>query len=439
MDRNDHEEEEDTRVHEDDDFDVDISIMVVMMTVGAQIHNTRQQLTGGDYIERPIRRPVTQLGEEYIQKVLKDDPEDFRVLYRMIPDMFLKLSRIIRDKTGLQNTKKISVEEMLAVFMLTVGQNARYGYVKNTFQRSKFAVSTSFNKILKALLIIAPSQMVKPDGLVPLKIRESTRFYPYFKNCVGAIDGTHIPATVVGREVASYRNRKGTISQNVLAVCNFDLEFIYILSGWEGSAHDSRVLSDALTRGTNKFQVPNGKFYLVDSGFANRLSFLAPFRGVKYHLQEFAGQGRDPETPYELFNLRHASLRNEFAGQGRDPETPYELFNLRHASLRNVIERIFGIFKSRFAIFKTASPFSYKKQAGLVLACAGLHNFLRRECRSDEGVFPNENNAVNNGNNSVNIDESEREEPLETQEQDRENANNWRQSMAEDMWKDATI
>ncbi|XP_019096263.1 PREDICTED: uncharacterized protein LOC104779220 [Camelina sativa] len=290
MDLNDHEEEEDTRVHEDDDFDVDVSIMVVMMTVGAQIHNTRQQLTGGDYIERPIRRPVTQLGEEYIQK-----------------------------------------------------------------------------------------------------------------NCVGAIDGTHIPATVVGREVASYRNRKGTISQNVLAVCNFDLEFIYILSGWEGSAHDSRVLSDALR-----------KFYLVDCGFANRLSFLAPFRGVKYHLQEFAGQGRDPETPYELFNLRHASLRN-------------------------VIERIFGIFKSRFAIFKSASPFSYKKQAGLVLACAGLHNFLRRECRSDEGVFPNENNAVNNGNNSVNIDESDREESLETQEQDRENANNWRQSMAEDMWKDATI
>lgn len=79
------------------------------------------------------------------------------------------------------------------------------------------------------------------------------------QNCIGAIDGTHIPATVVGREGASYRNRKGTISQNVLAVCNFVLEFIYVLSGWEGSAHDSRVLSDAMTRRTNNFQVPEGK------------------------------------------------------------------------------------------------------------------------------------------------------------------------------------
>ncbi|XP_024010403.1 putative nuclease HARBI1 [Eutrema salsugineum] len=246
--------------------------------------------------------------------------------------------------------------------------------------------------------------MVKPNGLVPMKIRESTRFYPYFKNCVGALDDTHIPATVFGPDVASYRNRKGEISQNVLAACNFDLEFIYVLSGWEGSAHDSRVLSDALTRRTNNFQVPEGKFYLVDCGFANRLNFLAPFRGVRYHLQEWTGKGRDPNTAAELFNLRHASLRN-------------------------VIERIFGIFKSRFVFFKSQPPFSYEKQAGLVLACAALHNFLRKECRSDLGEFPGEENTTN---------QVDRDEFLETQEQDREIANNWRKAMAEDMWRDAT-
>lgn len=107
-----------------------------------------------------------------------------------------------------------------------------------------------------------------------------------------------------------------------------------------------------------------------------------------------------------------------------------------------MIERIFGIFKSRFAIFKSAPPFSYKKQAGLVLACAALHNYLRRVCRSDVGEFPdeveNEGNAIDNEANDVNINEIDREEPLETQEQDRENANIWRNSIAEDMWRDAT-
>ncbi|VFQ61750.1 unnamed protein product [Cuscuta campestris] len=97
--------------------------------------------------------------------------------------------------------------------------------------------------------------MVKSGFAVPSKIRVNTRFYPYFKDCIGAIDGTHIPAMVNGRQVSSYRNRHGIQSQNVLAACNFDLEFIYVLSGWEGSAHDSKMLNDALCR-RNGLEVP---------------------------------------------------------------------------------------------------------------------------------------------------------------------------------------
>lgn len=63
---------------------------------------------------------------------------------------------------------------------------------------------------------------------------------------------------ISGKDSSSYRNRKGQLSQNVLAACNFDLEFIYVLSGWEGSAHDAKVLQDALTRNSNRLQVPEG-------------------------------------------------------------------------------------------------------------------------------------------------------------------------------------
>ncbi|XP_050118308.1 uncharacterized protein LOC126595934 [Malus sylvestris] len=100
--------------------------------------------------------------------------------------------------------------------------------------------------------------MAKHGLAMSSKIRESTRFYPYLKiriDCIGAIDGTHIPASVSECDVSSYRNRKGVMTQNVLAAFNFDLEFMYVLSGWEGSAHDSRVLNDALTR-KNGLKVP---------------------------------------------------------------------------------------------------------------------------------------------------------------------------------------
>ncbi|KAL5745568.1 hypothetical protein ACOSP7_026714 [Xanthoceras sorbifolium] len=97
--------------------------------------------------------------------------------------------------------------------------------------------------------------MVKPRSKLPKKYWQNARFYPYFKDCVGAIDDTHIPTMVTGRDISRYRNRHGTILQNILAACNFDLEFIYMLSGWEESVHDSKVLSDVLLK-RNGLKVP---------------------------------------------------------------------------------------------------------------------------------------------------------------------------------------
>ena len=47
------------------------------------------------------------------------------------------------------------------------------------------------------------------------------------------------------------------MKQNVLAVTTFDRKFIYVLAGWEGSAHDSRVLTYALSN-QGGFNIPEG-------------------------------------------------------------------------------------------------------------------------------------------------------------------------------------
>lgn len=97
------------------------------------------------------------------------------------------------------------------------------------------------------------------------------------QNCLGAIDGTHVPITMCQSAATPYRNRKGTLSQNVMLACDFDLNFVYVSTGWEGSASDAGVLSSAIK---SEFQVPAGKYYLVDGGYANKPCFLAPYRGV---------------------------------------------------------------------------------------------------------------------------------------------------------------
>jgi len=81
-------------------------------------------------------------------------------------------------------------------------------------------------------------------------------------------------------------------------------------------------------------------------------SILTPYRGVRYHLKEYARRG---------------------------PQKPRELFNLRHSSLRNVIERTFGVLKKRFPIIASGTEPHYplETMTDIVLSCCILHNFLR--------------------------------------------------------------
>ena len=58
---------------------------------------------------------------------------------------------------------------------------------------------------------------------VPNEIRRNKAFFPWFKDCIGAIDGTHIPMHVPEVLHAAYWNRKGDISQNVLAAMTMDM------------------------------------------------------------------------------------------------------------------------------------------------------------------------------------------------------------------------
>ncbi|TXG61304.1 hypothetical protein EZV62_012667 [Acer yangbiense] len=82
-----------------------------------------------------------------------------------------------------------------------------------------------------------------------------------------------------------YRNQNGDISTNVLGVCSQDMQFIYALPGWEGSANDGRVLRDAIRR-TNSLRVPHGYYYLIDVRYTNCTGFLAPFQSDDHEANE---------------------------------------------------------------------------------------------------------------------------------------------------------
>jgi hypothetical protein len=87
-------------------------------------------------------------------------------------------------------------------------------------------------------------------------------------------------------------------------------------------------------------------------GYANEISFLAPYRGVRYHLKEFGARHRRPQNPKELFNHRHALLRNH-------------------------VERTLGVLKKRFPILKVATFHMLENQVKIPMAAAIFHNLIR--------------------------------------------------------------
>ncbi|KAL9663708.1 hypothetical protein QQ045_019099 [Rhodiola kirilowii] len=177
------------------------------------------------------------------------EDEDCRNQLRMGKDAFCRLVHILRETGRLKDNCRSSVEEQVAKFLHIIGHNVRTRVMKFYVMRSSET--------------------------------------PYFKDCVGSIDGSHFRVKVSNEVVHRYRGRKSYPTQNVLAACDFNLRFTYVMPGWEGSASDSRILDNALQRNMDKLIVPRGKYYLVDAGFQLRTGFLAPYRSTRYHLKEY--------------------------------------------------------------------------------------------------------------------------------------------------------
>ena len=86
------------------------------------------------------------------------------------------------------------------------------------------------------------------------------------------------------------------------------MQFCYIFAGWEGSAHDDKVLKDTLFE--KDFIIPEKNFYLADTGYHNSNYLLYPYHNIKYYLKEQAIAGQKSTNKEELFNLYHFSFRN---------------------------------------------------------------------------------------------------------------------------------
>ncbi|KAM0899840.1 hypothetical protein ACQ4PT_021038 [Festuca glaucescens] len=333
--------------------------------------------------EKTKRHSSILYGKKRVRGLLNGHIKNCRTAFRMEPQIFRWLASYLRNE-GLILDSRLKVEEKLAFFLYMLSHNASFEDLQVEFEHS----GSTFHTYIKEFFNIIPTL--------------ATRF-----NCIGTIDGSHVPVSLTFESQAPWRNRKGSLSQNVMFACDFDMNVTFISCGWEGSVTDARVLSSAMLKG---FQVPPSKFYLVDGGYANTKFFLAPYRGVRYHLKEWEHGRRRPQNHRELFNLRHAIMRNH-------------------------VERILGILKKRFHILNVASFHQLENQVKIPAAAAIIHNIIKMHDGDEEWLDNEEEDNidprtyVNLPNDGDNLQENNF---LENSIQ----GNNLRDQIAWQMWLD---
>ena len=249
-------------------------------------------------IPRPLHYSLA--GQEFMHSFIGAPETMWLDTFRMTSVSFGALLTWLMENTGFEGSRYISAQERLFVFLYMLCQGITqtaaaylFGHSNETIYRYVFESvcsrgysdyrltvshwSTSiFHQTLKAVVILARTIIRFKAEPLPSDIREDPRF-SFFENCIGAVDGSHYACLPPAEDTEVYRNRKGAVTMNVMMVVNLRGRFSYIVSGWEGSAHDWKVFMSAVTN--LKLAIPEGKYLLGDAGYTASHRVLTPYRG----------------------------------------------------------------------------------------------------------------------------------------------------------------
>ncbi|XP_023760234.1 uncharacterized protein LOC111908652 [Lactuca sativa] len=360
-------------------------------------------------VKRLRDNDLEMTGHEYTLELLYRNHLQCVEVLRMSHDSFVGLCAHFRAHYSLKDNKHVSVEEKMAMFLMMIGNNQRYVIIKRRFQHSKQTIHKFFFEVLEKMMLFAQDVIVptsfNPSPNIP---GHNKRLRRVFKGAVGALDDTLIHAVVPAKKQDLYRSRgKGDCYQNVLAICDFNIIFTFVMAGWEGVAHDSRILSEAVADPQASFLFPPpDKYYLCDVAYAHTRGFMAPYRNVRDWLGDFR---------------QRRALTNK------------EKLNHGHAKLQNVIERASGFLKAHFPILKRMAPFPFVTQRNIAMACFTLHNFIRREGLSDEYFARYDEPNVSFRNNNVTFNDDEGGIPTNATATDREYMTQLRDEIADQL------
>ncbi|XP_041420063.1 putative nuclease HARBI1 [Xenopus laevis] len=300
-----------------------------------------ENLQNGDNIERPRLRVPRQFNPRTVMDNLTD--EEIRLRYRLgrtaITELYEKIKHYMEPKTKRSHaipgiSKLLATLHFLASGSFQTTISACSGFSQPTF-------SQTLKHVLDGICSLTPELLhydMSPANLA--KIKNDFYTIAEMPNVIGAIDCTHIGLIPPAEKERYYYNRKGFHSINVQVVCDASSKILDVVAKYPGSTHDSFIFRNShLHQRLQAGEAGNG-WLLGDSGYAVKPWLITP-----------------------LLNPLTAAEDN---------------FNSSHKATRCIIERTFGILKSRFrCLDKTGGFLIYKpeKVCQIIFSCCILHNY----------------------------------------------------------------
>ncbi|KAH9743732.1 DDE Tnp4 domain-containing protein [Citrus sinensis] len=165
-----------------------------------------------------------------------------------------KLCNELEINYRLKGSRRVSATEVLGMFLHTIGHDTMSRY---------------FGEALDTICCLSVDLIKSFDPEfkdIPKEILRDSRYMPHFKDCICAIDSTHVHVSTPPEDQIPCIGRKGIPTQNIMVARNFDMH-----------SRDTRTFLSTLCE--------------------------------RYHLLDFR-RGNQPTGYQEVFNHAHFSLRS---------------------------------------------------------------------------------------------------------------------------------
>ncbi|KAF7835688.1 protein ALP1-like [Senna tora] len=193
-------------------------IIVCMVTLMVALHNClmHEALTIGVHRNRlPSRSYTLDFHEKRAHLrnlVYSNDSNCYNVL-RMYRATFDRLCSMLDEIGGLKPTKHMLVDEQVAMCLNVLAHHAKNRIIQWNFGRSGSTISKYFKAVLKAIIRLHRVLYKTPN---PVPEDSTDPRWKWFKNFLGALDGTHKRIRVHKDDQTRFRNRKGDLTINDL-------------------------------------------------------------------------------------------------------------------------------------------------------------------------------------------------------------------------------